>query len=54
MAKKADLLEQATKLGLQVTEKNTIAEIEAAILTVENAPADVEVTEVVVDTTVDV
>lgn len=31
MAKKADLLEQAKKLGLEVTEKNTIAEIEAAI-----------------------
>lgn len=31
MAKKADLLEQAKKLGLKVTEKNTIAEIEAAI-----------------------
>ena len=31
MAKKADLLAEATKLGLEVTEKNTIAEIEAAI-----------------------
>lgn len=31
MAKKADLLEKAKKLGLEVTEKNTIAEIEAAI-----------------------
>ncbi len=31
MAKKADLLEEAKKLGLDVTEKNTIAEIEAAI-----------------------
>ncbi len=31
MAKKADVLEQAKKLGLEVTEKNTIAEIEAAI-----------------------
>ena len=31
MAKKADLLEQAKELGLEVTEKNTIAEIEAAI-----------------------
>lgn len=54
MAKKADLLEQANKLGLQVTEKNTIAEIEAAILAVENTPADVEVTEVVVETTEEV
>lgn len=31
MAKKADLLEQAKTLGLNVTEKNTVAEIEAAI-----------------------
>lgn len=31
MAKKADLLEEAAKLGLNVTEKNTIAEIETAI-----------------------
>ncbi len=31
MAKKADLLAEAVKLGLEVTEKNTIAEIEAAI-----------------------
>lgn len=31
MAKKADLLEEAKKLGLDVTEKNTVAEIEAAI-----------------------
>jgi len=31
MAKKAELLEEATKLKLAVTEKNTIAEIEAAI-----------------------
>lgn len=31
MAKKADLLEQAKKLKLEVSEKNTIAEIEAAI-----------------------
>lgn len=54
MAKKADLLEQANKLGLEVTEKNTVAEIEAAILAVENAPADVEVTEVVVETTEEV
>lgn len=38
MAKKADLLEQATTLGLTLTDKNTIAEIEAAIATVA-APA---------------
>lgn len=31
MAKKAELLEEAKNLGLEVTEKNTIAEIEAAI-----------------------
>jgi large subunit ribosomal protein L1 len=31
MAKKAELLEKANELGLEVTEKNTIAEIEAAI-----------------------
>lgn len=31
MAKKAGLLDEAKKLGLEVTEKNTIAEIEAAI-----------------------
>jgi len=31
MAKKAELLEQAKKLKLEVTDKNTIAEIEAAI-----------------------
>lgn len=31
MAKKADLLKKAKELGLEVTEKNTIAEIEAAI-----------------------
>ena len=31
MAKKAELLEKAAELKLDVTEKNTIAEIEAAI-----------------------
>jgi len=35
MAKKADLLKEAKKLKLKVTEKNTIAEIEAAIKGVE-------------------
>lgn len=34
MAKKAELLEQAQKLNLQVSEKNTIAEIEAALASV--------------------
>jgi large subunit ribosomal protein L1 len=41
MAKKADLLTEATKLGLKLTDKNTIAEIEAAI-----ASADAPVVEV--------
>lgn len=36
MAKKADLLEKAAELKLEVSEKNTIAEIEAAIATAEN------------------
>ena len=31
MAKKAELLERAAELKLEVTEKNTIAEIEEAI-----------------------
>lgn len=47
MAKKADLLEEANKLGLKLTEKNTIAEIETAIAgantpVVEAAPVVVE------------
>lgn len=41
MAKKADLLVQAKELGLEVTEKNTVAEIEAAIA----GAAPVEVSE---------
>ncbi len=45
MAKKADLLEAANKLNLEVSEKNTIAEIEAAIAA---APS----TEVVAETEV--
>lgn len=45
MAKKADLLEQAKELGLEVTDKNTIAEIEAAIA---NAP-QAEVADVVAE-----
>lgn len=36
MAKKAELLEKAAELKLEVTEKNTIAEIEAAIASSEN------------------
>ena len=47
MAKKADLLEEAKKLNLEVTEKNTIAEIEAAIKGAD-APK-VETAEVVVE-----
>ncbi len=43
MAKKADLLEQAKALNLKVTEKNTIAEIEAAIATAGNDSVEVEV-----------
>lgn len=42
MAKKAELLEQAEKLGLEVTEKNTIAEIEAAIAGADTAEAPAE------------
>jgi len=45
MAKKADLLAQAQELNLAVTDKNTIAEIEAAI----NGAAPVEATEVVTE-----
>ncbi len=40
MAKKADLLAEASKLGLEVSDKNTIAEIEAAIAN--NAEATAE------------
>ena len=46
MAKKADLLERAKELKLAVTDKNTIAEIEAAIAA---APAADTATETVVD-----
>jgi ribosomal protein L1 len=44
MAKKAELLEKAAELKLEVSEKNTIAEIEAAIAGVD-APAAKEVSE---------
>lgn len=40
MAKKADLLAQAKKLGLEVTEKNTITEIEAALKAGSNIKAE--------------
>ena len=36
MAKKANLLEEAQKLGLDVSEKNTVAQIEAAIVDAQN------------------
>ncbi len=47
MAKKAELLEKAKELKLEVTEKNTIAEIEAAIASVDAPKTEVaeEVTE---------
>lgn len=41
MAKKADLLIQAEGLGLKVTDKNTIAQIEAAIASVTTPAAEV-------------
>jgi len=44
MAKKAELLEQAKELKLEVTEKNTIAEIEAAIATVGAEETETEAT----------
>lgn len=47
MAKKADLLEQAKDLGLEVTDKNTIAEIEAAIAGADAPKADAPKEEVV-------
>ena len=43
MAKKAELLEEAKNLGLELTEKNTIAEIEAAIKTAGTSDAEAEV-----------
>ncbi len=46
MAKKADLLAEATKLGLKLSEKNTIAEIEAALKTA----GEVEATETPTET----
>ena len=48
MAKKADLLAEAAKLNLEVTDKNTIAEIEAAIANATEASAPTAV-EAVVD-----
>ena len=61
MAKKANLLEEAKKLGLDVSEKNTVAQIEAAIVDAEtpvvavseavSVDDDAEVTEAVATTT---
>ena len=49
MAKKADLLEKAAELKLSVTEKNTIAEIEAAIAEVANTDAPAKEVEAAAD-----
>ena len=43
MARKAELLEKAHDLGLSLTERNTIAEIEAAIAEAK-APSEEELT----------
>lgn len=53
MAKKADLLAKAHDMGLELNEKNTIAEIEAAISRSETAPAETEAApvQVVAETT---
>ncbi len=45
MAKKAELLQQAQSLGLEVTTKNTIAEIEAALQSADTSSADTAVSE---------
>lgn len=49
MAKKADLLAQAKELGLEVTEKNTIAEIEAAIAGADTPEKKAEDKDVIAD-----
>lgn len=54
MAKKADLLAEAQTLGLAVSEKNTIAEIEAAIAGAAPAPEKKTPAEVVDEATVTV
>lgn len=52
MAKKANLLEEAKKLGLDVSEKNTVAQIEAAIVDAqEPAVTEVVATEEIVEVT---
>lgn len=45
MAKKAELLEKAQSLGLDVTEKNTIAQIEEAMKNAESKPVETPKTE---------
>ena len=42
MAKKAELLEEAAKLNLELTDKNTVAEIETALAEAKKATAPVE------------
>lgn len=49
MAKKAELLETAKSLGLELSDKNTIAEIEAAIAAAPGAEAPIEVVEEAVE-----
>ena len=51
MAKKAELLEEARKLGLEVTTKNTVAELEAAIKAAD-APKEEVVADEVAETAV--
>jgi large subunit ribosomal protein L1 len=50
MAKKANLLEEAKKLGLDVSEKNTVAQIEAAIVDAQDTTLvpEVAVTEAII------
>lgn len=50
MAKKAELLEQAKKLKLEVTQKNTIADIELAIAEAQAAKSTTKVIEDLVET----
>ena len=48
MAKKANLLEEAKKLGLDVSEKNTVAQIEAAIVDAQEVITTPAITETIV------
>ena len=45
MAKKADLLEKAKELNLDVTEKNTVADIENAVANATKTNSNIEVEE---------